>query len=110
MSWNTIEKSQVGSVTYIYSKYSDSITGGNKSNSFNALGFNQGSISFTNDRSGNMTVTVYGSIDGINFFTLKSKENPETSGDAISWSKPVRYIKIGCSSDTIDNIALLTET
>jgi hypothetical protein len=109
MSWNTVEKSQVGSVTYIYSKYSGSITSG-ISNSFNALGFNQGSISFTNNRPGNMTVTVYGSIDGTNFFTLKSKENPEVSGDAISWSKPVRYIKIGCSSDTIGDIALLTET
>ena len=91
MSWSIVQKSQMGPVTYTLTSYSDSL-GAGISNQLKVLGYTQGSITFTT--TGNTTATLYGSNDGINYFSITSKENPTPACDKLSWEIPVQFIKI----------------
>ena len=108
MSWNTIEKSKTGIIQYTLASYSTSITNSHSSN-FKVTGYSNGTVSFTNN--GDMTAYVYGTMDNVEYFITASKNNPTQSGDKLSWSIPVKGIKVSCSgNNTIDNIDILIES
>ena len=107
MSWDIINKSQTGTVQYMSANY-DTTLNAATSNSLNVVGYGQGNVIFTCN--GAMTATLHGSLDGNNYFTITSLLNPPTTGAKLSWDLPIKYIKVGCTANTISNIYLLAES
>ena len=49
-------------------------------------------------------------MDNVEYFIIASKSNPTQSGDKLSWSIPVKGIRVSCSENTMDNIDILIES
>ena len=56
-----------------------------------------------------MTALLSGSLDGSNFFIIKSETDP-TSPSELSWSIPIKQVRIECSANSMTNITLVMES
>ena len=70
-TWKVVEKSRTGTTQYLKIQYSPETTPFSESEKYNIEGVYMAGTAIVNDSGG--TVTVYGTIDKVNYFTINTK-------------------------------------
>ena len=104
-TWKVVEKSRTGTTQYLKIQYSPETTPFSESEKYNIEGVYMAGTAIVNDSGG--TVTVYGTIDKVNYFTMDAKSISGAGYHSFNWTTPINGFYVKSTSNSLSGVEVI---